>query len=52
MKHIHAELVDALKEMHKGWVFVRRTHAYLIGVKWDKALSKSEEVLTKAGAQP
>ena len=42
------ELLDALKDMHGGWKYIRETHGDLYGVGWDRAQKKAEAAIAKA----
>ncbi len=42
------DLLDALKDMHGGWKYIRETHGDLYGVGWDRAQKKAEAAIAKA----
>jgi len=44
----NAELLDALKDMHSGWKYIRETHGDLYGVGWDRSQEKAEAAIAKA----
>lgn len=51
LKRLHAlnaELVEALRDMHAGWKYIRDTHGDLYGVGWDRAQGKAESALATA----
>jgi hypothetical protein len=48
LKAVNAELLDALKDMHGGWKYIRETHGDLYGVGWDRAQKKAEAAIAKA----
>ena len=43
-----AELLEALKDMHSGWKYIRETHGDLYGVGWDRSQEKAEAAIAKA----
>jgi hypothetical protein len=45
---VNAELLEALKDMHSGWKYIRETHGDLYGVGWDRAQEKAEAAIAKA----
>jgi hypothetical protein len=38
--------IEALRDMHDGWKYIRHSHGDLYGVGWDRAQTKAEEALT------
>ncbi len=42
------DLLDALKDMHSGWKYIRETHGDLYGVGWDRSQEKAEAAIAKA----
>ena len=51
LRHQHAviaELLEALKDMHSGWKYIRETHGDLYGVGWDRSQEKAEAAIDKA----
>jgi hypothetical protein len=48
LKAMNAKLLDALKDMHGGWKYIRETHGDLYGVGWDRAQKKAEAAIAKA----
>lgn len=47
-----AELLEALRDMLSGWIYIRGTHGDLYGVGWDRAQGKAEAAISKAGGTP
>jgi hypothetical protein len=47
LKAVNAELLDALKDMHGGWQYIRETHGDLYRVGWDRAQKKAEAAIAK-----
>ena len=43
-----AQLVEALRDMLAGWVYIRKSHGDLYGVGWDRAQQKAEAALAVA----
>jgi hypothetical protein len=42
------DLLEALKDMHSGWKYIRETHGDLYGVGWDRSQGKAEAAIAKA----
>jgi hypothetical protein len=42
------ELLEALRDMLAGWVYIRQMHGDLYGVGWDRAQGKAESAIAKA----
>ena len=45
---VNADLLEALKDMHSGWKYIRETHGDLYGVGWDRSQEKAEAAIAKA----
>jgi hypothetical protein len=37
--------IEALRDMHSGWKYIRDSHGDLYGVGWDRAQTKAEEAI-------
>jgi hypothetical protein len=48
LKAVITELLDALKDMHGGWEYIRETDGDLYRVGWDRAQKKAEAAIAKA----
>jgi len=49
LNDVNQELVEALQDMLSGWKYIREAHGDLYGVGWDRAESKAQAALAKAG---
>ena len=48
LRSLSAKLLEALKDMHSGWKYIRETHGDLYGVGWDRAQEKAEAAIARA----
>lgn len=40
-------MLEAMRDMLSGWIYIRGTHGDLYGVGWDRAQSKAEAAIAR-----